>query len=333
MQILKSLSSAVLSVLPSFVKRDFSRKAIAVVLALIVYFVVLDKIGAEREIQGVVVTLTIPTPLMELEDKPQLVKLRVRGSEKTLKRLTENDFSIELKVDESKYVAKKPYQLSIDPKDVKSPFGVTVLSVKPSMLFIDLDRITSRTVGLRAFFDPDSKLPSGYAVNKASLSPSDLRITGPSSIVDKIESLQTRPIPLSSITQSFEYSAEVATPSPALKVSPSKAVVQVEILKENDLRVFKTVPIRVLKSSGFKRLSVEMLSAPNAEITVSGPKAAIESMKEDEVKPYIDISQFEQAGIYNVNLNCWVDREGVALKNIYPPSIRVKLIDTGAPER
>ena len=320
---------AVQKVLPNFIKRDFVRKVIALALALIVYFVVLEKLGGERELSNVVVNLTVPNALVVLEDKPQLVALKVRGSERTLKKLTENDFSIDLKVDESKYVPRKPYSLMVDPKDVKSPFGVTVLSVKPSMVFIDFDRLASKTVILKASFDPDSKLPDGYVVGKTVTSPSDVRVTGPSSVVDKIESMQTRPIPLSSITQSFEYAAEVATAGPALKVSPSKALVQVEVVKESDARLFKNVPIRILKSSGFKRLSVEMLSAPNAEISVYGPKGLLELMRDDEVKPYIDISQFEQAGIYNVNVNCWLDREGVAVRNIYPPSVRIKLIDGG----
>lgn len=324
-----ALVRAVSKVLPPFIKRDFVRKAIALALALIVYFVVLEKLGGEKSVSNVAVSLSVPNSLVMLEDKPQLVALKVRGSERTLKRLTENDFSIELKVDESKYVPKKPYSLMIDPKDVKSPLGVTVLSIKPSMIFVDFDRLASKTVMLKASFDPDSKLPDGYVVGKALLSPSDVRVTGPGSVVDRIESMQTRPIPLSSITQSFEYAAEIATAGPALKVSPSKALVQVEIIKESDSRLFKNVPIRILKSSGFRRLSVEMLSAPNAEIGVYGPKGQLELMRDDEVKPYIDVSQFEQAGIYNVNVNCWLDRAGVAVKNIYPPSVRIKLIDSG----
>ncbi len=324
-----AIVKAFAKVLPPIIKRDFVRKLIAFALALIVYFVVLEKLGGEKEIANVAVTLIVPNTLVELEDKPQLVSIKVRGSERTLKRLTENDFSLELKIDESKYVPKKPYSIIIDPKDIKAPFGVTVNSVKPSMLFVDFDRLMSKTVILKASFDPDSKLPDGYVVSKTLVSPSDVRVTGPGSVVDKIESMQTRPIPLSSITQSFEYAAEVATAGPSLKVSPSRALVQVEVVKESDSRLFKNVPIRILKSSGFKRLSVEMLSAPNAEVSVYGPKGLLELMRDEEVRPYIDVSQFEQAGIYNVNVNCWLDRDGASVKNVYPASVRIKLIDSG----
>jgi YbbR domain-containing protein len=315
--------------IPAFIRRDFARKLIALALALIVYFVVAEKIGVEREIQGVAVNLIIPDSLVELEDKPQLVSLLVQGSDRSLKRLTDNDFSVTVKIDESKFVPKTAYNLSIEPKDVKAPFGVTVSSVKPSTLRIDLDRVMSKTVSLRAAFDSNSKLPEGYAVGKIVLSPSDVRVTGPSSVVERIESLQTRPIPLSSITQSFEYSAEVANAGSNLKISPSKALVQVEVIKESEARLFKNVPIRILRSSGFKRLSVEMLSAPNAEIAVVGPRSQIELMRDEEVKPFIDISQFEQPGIYNVNVNCWLERENVDVRNIHPQSVRIKLIDAG----
>ena len=81
-----AIVKAFAKVLPPIIKRDFVRKLIAFALALIVYFVVLEKLGGEKEIANVAVTLIVPNTLVELEDKPQLVSIKVRGSERTLKR-------------------------------------------------------------------------------------------------------------------------------------------------------------------------------------------------------------------------------------------------------
>jgi hypothetical protein len=170
---------------------------------------------------------------------------------------------------------------------------VTVSSVKPSTLRIDLDRVMSKTVSLRAAFDSNSKLPEGYAVARSSFPPSDVRVTAqlrgrahrvPPDASD----------PLSSITQSFEYSAEVANAGSNLKISPSKARCR------SVIRRARRVSSRTSRSDlALLRLQAPLggdLSAPNAEIAVVGPRSQIELMRDEEVKPFIDISQFEQPG-------------------------------------
>ena len=54
-------------------------------------------------------------------------------------------------------------------------------------------------------------------------------------------------------------------------------------------------------------------------------KNLIETMRKDDLKPYVDISRFDKPGLYNVSVKCWSDRDGVNIRSIYPESISVKI--------
>ena len=56
----------------------------------------------------------------------------------------------------------------------------------------------------------------------------------------------------------------------------------------------------------------------------------IETMRKDDLKPYVDISRFDKPGLYNVSVKCWSDRDGVNIRSIYPESISVKIEKSAA---
>lgn len=318
---------------PGIIRHDFVRKMLALLLALIVYAAVTDKMGVERDIHNVVVeipaVLTLPgvpdsVTLLKIEGKQPKVKIRVRGSERILKNLSDYDFTIPNPVFKPEgYVPGAPYQLHLAPFDVKGPSRVQVLSVEPTVLPVDFDIQEVKTVHVKAVFDTRKPLPEGYAIRKVTLSPQEVRVTGPRLVLAKLESLQTKPIPLAGITQSFDYNAEIALSTPTLKVSPESVFVQIDIARNIGVLTFPLLPLRVLDDS--TRNEYEFLTASRIDVTLSGPKGQLAKLKQDEVKPYIDISALNQPGIYNVEVSCWVKNNTFRVVKIQPSYIKVKI--------
>ena len=180
-----------------------------------------------------------------------------------------------------------------------------------------------KTVQVRAVFDTKKPLPEGYGVQKVMLSPQEVRVTGPKLALQKLESLQTRPIPLAGITQSFDYNAEIALSTPALKVSPESVFVQIDIARNIGSLTFPLLPLRVLDDKTPN--SYEFMTASRIDVTLSGPKGALSQLKQDDIKPYIDISTLNQPGIYNVEVSCWVKNNTCQIVKIQPSNIKVKI--------
>lgn len=316
--------------IPRFIRVDFGRKFATLLLSVLVYFSVLDRIGSEREIHDVPVKVQVPESLVLQSVKPDRITVRVRGSEGFIQGLSGNDLAVLLKVDPSNIDKSYSYSIPLTPKSVSTPFGAKVIALSQYDVHVELDRLVPKNVALKPIFDTESKLPDGYAVSKVTLNPQEITVTAPSAMIENISELQTKPIPLGGITQNFTYTADVSVPNKSFIVTPSKTLVQVEVIKERESRIFSAVPVRVLNSvSGEKNLPIEILSAPSVEITVSGPKGVVEMMRKDDLKPYIDVSQINKPGIYKVNVNCWSDRDNVSVKSIYPETISVKLEESG----
>ena len=71
--------------------------------------------------------------------------------------------------------------------------------------------------------------------------------------------------------------------------------------------------------------SYEFMTASRIDVTLSGPKGALSQLKQDDIKPYIDISNLNQPGIYNVEVSCWVKNNTCQIVKIQPSNIKVKI--------
>jgi YbbR domain-containing protein len=314
------------SFFPGFISNDFPRKLIALFFALLVYFTVNYKIGDEGKIQGVPVKINIPNSLVSMEEGAPKVTLDVRASSRNLKKLTSASFSVRVYVNESKYVSNEPYPVKITPQDVNAPLGVKVVKVEPDEILLTLDRNISRKVPVKAKLERTSKLPEGYTAGEVKLTPEEITITGPGRQVDKIKSMFTEPIPLDkTTTESFDFFIPLAVTSSVIKMNPPKVMAQVEIVREEEKKLFRSVPLKILESSSEKNLKAELITTPHVDINVVGSKTKLKLMKASQLKAYLDISSFDKPGVYNVDVGCWTLVENVKVDSIYPPQVQVKL--------
>jgi YbbR domain-containing protein len=311
---------------PAIIRNDFLRKFIALVFAVMVYFMVANKIGVEEQIPNVPVEIELPGSLVNLDAKKPTITVTVRGSRKNLSGIGAMDIKVKTEVAESKYIAGFPYLLKLSMENIKTPFGVTAVNLNPKEIPLSLERNDSKKVPVEQRFDSIQNLPKDYSVGKIKFNPAEVLLIGPQSIIGEIKSIQTRPIPLDSQTmESFEYQAPLSVPD-AVKVSPVKVIVQVEIVRSFITRTFKSVPIRLLAPpDNHETLKVELLSTPNADITVYGPQSKVSQLKPEEIKSYIDVSALQESGSFSAEVYCWLNDPEIKVQNIYPEKVKLKL--------
>jgi YbbR domain-containing protein len=310
--------------IPSFIRHDFLRKLIALSFAVLVYFMVSNQMGKEDTIEGVKVNISLPDSLMGKYDN--MVKVRVIASEKRLNRLTPSDLNINLVVKKDNYIPGKPYALQINPHDVKAPIGVTVIGVDPNEITLYLDEKISQTANVEANFARLSLLPDGYKIGKIEIEPPQVELIGPKTLVESMDVVRTQPIPLDgSIIEPFDMRIKLENTSKNIKIEPDAVHVRVNVVKEYDSKMYKAVPIKILEMPDDARFKVELTQNPNVDITLSGQKSMIEMLKKSQLKAYIDVSQFDEPGLYTVQVGCWIGVPGVTVKAVVPDKVQVKL--------
>lgn len=313
--------------IPGFFKHDILRKAIALFFAILFYFTVISRLGVEEQVSNVPVDIDLPTTLVNIGQITPRVSIIIKGSKGILKQINRTSFKIKSKVKLSNYIPGEAYTLRLGANNISTPLGVKIVRIEPRDLQLYLDRKISKKVRVVATFANKNALPQGYAVDKVSFKPSEVLITGPESILEKIYIIKTTPIPLSSsLIDSFDYETKILK-EPSISISPKKVNARVEIIRQSKTVTIKNVAIKILEAPNKAgKFKVELLSSPHVAVTLNGLKSTIDLLKNDSVKPYIDISSLDTAGTFSVNVACWINsKDKIIIKNIYPDKVQVKI--------
>ncbi|HBJ96467.1 MAG TPA: hypothetical protein DDZ11_08620 [Lentisphaeria bacterium] len=322
---------------PGIIRWDFTRKVFALLLTGIICLALREKHPNTEDSQTfkeipveLPASVTLPnengqTVLLRKDPKPVLVTIKLNGPRWLLQKYSSSDFSIQPpEIDSKKFTEGMPYKLHLTPDNVQKPFFLSakVESVHPDNIEINFDVQKTKTVKIAPVFDSKKPLPEGYAIQKITLTPSEIRVTGPAAILENLETLQTRPIPLDGIVQSFDYNAAITVSAPGVKLSQDTVFAQINIERSVITQEFPLLPLRVLDDkipNGY-----EFLSGDRVSVTLSGAKTALAKLKPEDVKPYIDISHLVP-GIYNLPVNCWVTPPEFRIVKTEPTTIKVKI--------
>jgi YbbR domain-containing protein len=313
--------------IPGFFKQDILRKAIALFFAGLFYFTVTSRLGVEEQIANIPVDIDLPTTLVNIGQLNPKVSIIIKGSKGILKQINRASFKIRASVKLSDYISGEVYILRLRDDNISTPLGVKIVRIEPRDLQLYLDRKISKKVKVVATFANKNALPQGYAVDKVSFKPSEVLITGPESILEKIYIIKSTPIPLSSsLIDSFDYETKILK-EPSISITPTKVKARVEIIRQSKTITVKNVAIKILEAPNKAgKFKVELLSSPHVAVTLNGLKSTIDLLKSTSVKPYIDISSLDTAGTFSVNVACWINsKDKIIIKNIYPDKVQVKI--------
>ena len=313
--------------IPEFFKHDILRKVIALFFAGLFYFTVTSRLGVEEQVANVPVDIDLPTTLVNIGQLSPKVSLIIKGSKGILKQINRASFKIHASVKLSDYIPGEVYTLRLRDDTISTPLGVKIVRIEPRDLLLNLDRKVSKKVKIIATFANKNALPQGYAVDRVSFQPSEVLVAGPESILEKIYSIKSAPIPLSSsLIDSFDYETKILKES-SISISPSKVKARVEIIRQSKTITVKNIAIKILEAPNKAgKFKVELLSSPHVAVTLNGLKSTIDLLKNNSVKPYIDISSLDTAGTFSVNVACWINsKDKIIIKNIYPDKVQVKI--------
>ena len=157
-------------------------------------------------------------------DREQEVNVRVRGSSKRVRALDPGQVDVQVELCRR----EGPVTVSLGPENVLVPDGLEVVSVDPGTLTVEMEREVSRRV--RVVPNLEGQAAAGARVEEPEVFPNQVLVTGPASMVARIEVLRTRPVSLAGRSATFEERVPVVPPDPLIQiVQPSRVSVKVTI--------------------------------------------------------------------------------------------------------
>lgn len=234
--------------------------------------------------------------VMHVDDAPSSVSVIIRSSEENIKSIQVSDITAVANVDyvTEEGVVKIPVTLKI----ADSVMEMEPLEVRLAEEYVTL-RVEEKTLKYVPITPVVIGTPAhGYYVENVSVEPSVVAMTGPSSIVNAIESIQTSRINVSNAETSFSVTTginQIESIVSILDESPYSATVTVS--PESMEKTFSdVVPVVTNLSSS---LVLEQNLA-GIEIVLSGFVPALENYTLPQRSVSVNLAEYSEPGTYTV---------------------------------
>lgn len=318
--------------IPAWIRNDYSRKIIAILIAIVVLIAVKNQ-GQPQEsiIKNVPVRFELPQNInvkFRGNADPEFhVRITVKGKSSLLRRLTPDRFHLPVKIKEDDI---QKGRVSLNPEDVvfnKSFFydDVEVINVQPAIYDLKLDTIVQRKIPIRIIHNKND-LPKGYSLEEIRV-PEDQKyvtVTGPERIVKNYSEIDTVRIPLEEYTQKFNVKMQLVCPDD-VTLSFNEVVVTGRIT-DRETRKMSNVPVRLLLAHPFnlKNINEYKLEPEKVEIIYQEPRRG--DRLENAVKGSF-LTVVDSTGLSSGSKECqvlyWCTRPDVKIIEVIPSTVTV----------
>jgi YbbR domain-containing protein len=273
---------------------------------------------AERDAEK---TLVVPVEFHNLSSqlmisgpRDEYVDLRLRGPRSLLGQL--NSKKIKLDLSEVR-PGLASFRVTADMLNL--PRGVRLVRINPAQVNLTIAQIIKQIIPVQ--LELMGKPPQGYVVKETEVNPDRIEVTGPAPQVEKIRTILTEPLDLSSATQPITRDLALRGPEETF-VSYNRDRVQVRIGVEEVIttREFRNVKIAI------KNATSQAVTRPAvATVTVRGPQRLIEHFVLNEEHVFADING-QGPGRVTIPLSV-VLPPGIELVAQDPEKVEVRLLD------
>jgi YbbR domain-containing protein len=295
--------------------RHLGLKFLSIGLAVLIWLLVADQRAVERTVRAPLEFHNVPQGLELVNDPPETVEVRVRGTSSVLARLLPSEVVGVLNL-----AAARPgtrlFHLLTD--EVRVPYGVQVAQVTPATIPLSFERSGSRIVPVVPAIEGDPA--SGYVAGRITSEPAVVEVVGPVSLLGDLKSATTEPVSIERATRSIRDTVTVGVANDNLRLrEPISAAVTVEIAPVAAERILSAVPVRTVNVPAGRSGSV---TPETVNLIVRGPKARVDALLETAFETHVDLTGL-QPGRVTLPVKVTAPAADIEVVRIEPESVRV----------
>ena len=313
----------------NFIRRDFWRKLVAVVLALLLYQVIATKTSERREksFANVPVNVELPADLFLNNPDALRVKVTLGGKVSDLDNIDPGELRIRKEINRDNFMPGSPYHLRLRSSDIGGlGYGVKVESIYPRDLTLDLEPMITKKVPIRAQYDSESRLSQDYEIARVRFVPSHVVLSGPAKVLDSVQDVKTNPIPIDEqVTESFDYHCTLRLPADT-RSDRTRCEATVEVVKSMTTHTFRSVPLLIIQSAErTRKFQVTQLEPETVTVVAAGPRGTLARMHSREINASINLDNIDKPGTYNLPVAITITNpaSGLSVKSFQPATAKV----------
>jgi hypothetical protein len=254
-------------------------KALSLVLAGLLWFVIAGETASEMGLRVPLELQNIPRDLELTGDAVDAVEVRVRASAGVIRALDPGDVAAQIDLAGARE-GERIVHLTAD--SIRVPFGVRVVKIAPAILTLNFERTLQKVVQVRPRLI--GRPAGGYEVVEIASEPAEVRIAGPKSRVQEIESAFTEPLFLDAAHDTVTEEVSLGLEDPLLRVQGSPRVkVTARIREIHETRAFDAVAVEARGGGASLRPAV-------VRLVLKGPATQLRRLAATDVKAYVDVA-------------------------------------------
>jgi YbbR domain-containing protein len=259
---------------------NLALKAASVALASLLWYVIAGEKTSEMGLTVPVELQNFPQDL-ELTDEPvNAVEVRLRASPGIIQRIGPGDVSARvdlLGVGEGEHI------VHLTGEAIRVPFGVRVVRVNPSTISLNFERTMQKTVPVRPRLT--GRPAPGFEVAEVAALPAEVRLAGPKSRVQEVESAFTEPVSVEGARAAVSDHVNIGLEDPLLRVMGSSRVqVMAQVREATETRTFEDLDLS-------PRGGAATVAPVKVDVTLSGPASELQRVDRSQVKAYAELGR------------------------------------------
>ena len=160
----------------------------------------------------------LPADMVIVNDLPDHVRVTISGLQTRLKELKQEDLIVPIAV--ADITTPGVVERALLVSSIVLPTGLRIQKVQPDRLELQVDRVVTRLVPVRAHLE----LPEGWQALAVTVKPGEVKLTGPEVWLDSLKEVDTTPIRPDLKNGPFEAKLGIESPSgKAIRLENAKA--------------------------------------------------------------------------------------------------------------
>lgn len=132
------------------------------------------------------------------------------------------------------------------------------------------------------------RVAEGYSISEISVQPESVVVAADQSLLDGINEMLIEPVSVEGLSQSFSVRASISELSDFKNVSPQQVYVNITISEDGASEWISNTHITFVGKD--KNLQLEWVDGGNIQVYASGPRSAIEALKEDGIPVTVNLA-------------------------------------------
>lgn len=288
-------------------------KATSLLLAALLWFAIAAEKSSEMGISVPVELQNLPKDLELTGDMVNSVEVRLRASPGVIQRLAPGEVSARLDL-QGATEGERIIHMGRDA--IRVPFGVQVVKVNPAMLTLTFERTLQKVVPVRPRLL--GRPAKGYEVAELVSEPAEVRIAGPKSRVQEVESAFTEPVSVEGVQANVADSVSLGIDDPLLRILDGARVrVTARIREVQEQRTLARLPVAVRGGTGAPRPAA-------VDVVVSGPASLLARLQPSDVRPWVDAAGAAAGGRAPVAVELASGLAGLSVAKTSPAFVQLR---------